>query len=94
MFITEREDIKPILGLDGLREVNWTIRKFKMSTAPINQSKADKIFTNFEKLFKRNQTIKDTKIKKQSKAGHTPIKQKTRPLPYFYILMSKKNHTI
>ena len=82
MFITEREDIKPLLGMDWLREFNWTIRHIEKTTRITDQSEKDKIITHFEMLFKTNRTIKDTDFKIQLKPGHAPIKQKARPIPY------------
>ena len=82
MLITEPEDIKPLLGTDWLREINWTIRHIEKTTTPTDQSEKDEIITQFKKLFKTNQAIKDNENKKQIKMGHKPIKQKARPIPY------------
>ena len=77
MLITERKDIKPLLGMDWLREINKTPLKIESTTTKMDQSEKDNKFT---KLFKRNQTINDTEIKIQLKPGHPPTKQKTRPI--------------
>ena len=62
MLITEQKDIKQILGMDRLREIEWTIRHFEKSTTQTDQSEIDEIITKFENLFKTNQTVKDNKI--------------------------------
>ena len=51
-----------------------------MLDEPINQSK--NIYTNFNKLFENNHTIKNIEVKIQIKPGCYPIHQKTRPIPY------------
>ena len=75
ILITEREDIKPLLGMDWLRQLNGWIRNIESTTTTIDQSE-DKKIANFGKLFKTNRTIEDTEIKIQLKRGHPPIKQK------------------
>ena len=89
--ITEAEDTKPLLGMDWLREVNWTMRHIEKTTTITNQSKKDKKNTNFEKLFKMNRTIEDTEIKIQLKPGLPPIKQKARPIPHHFQGFDGKN---
>ena len=79
MLITERQDIKPLLGMDWMREFNWTIRNIQNTTLT-DQSEKEK--THFEKPFETNRTCKDTKIKIELKPRHPPIKQKARPIPY------------
>ena len=54
MLITEREDKKPLLGIDWLRDFNWTIRNIGSTTTITDQSEEDKIFTKSEELFKTN----------------------------------------
>ena len=80
MLITSREDIIPLLGMDWLRRINLTIRHVKMTTTLIDQSERDEVITQFEKLFKRNRTIKDTEMKLQLKSGLLLRKQKVRPV--------------
>ena len=58
VFITEREDIKPFIGMDRLREFNEVIQKIEHATKKTDQSVKIKITANFEKLFTRNRTIK------------------------------------
>ena len=82
MLITEREDFKPLLGMDWIREINWIIRYFDQKTTLTDQSETEGKITQFEKLFKTNPTIKDIENKLQLKLGHLPIKQKDRPIPY------------
>ena len=74
MFNTEREEIKPLLGMDWLRELNWMIRHIEKTTTITDQSEKDKIFTNFEKVFKTSRTIKDTESEMQRKPGYAPKK--------------------
>ena len=81
MLITEREDIKPLLGMGWLRELNWTMRHIEKPTTPTDQSERNKIITPFEKLVQTNSTNKVTENKMQLKPGHIPIKQKARPIP-------------
>ena len=82
MLTTEREDIKPVLGMDWLRDLNRTIRHIEKTTTTTDQTEKDKIIRNFEKLWETNQTIKDSDIKEQPEPGHPLIKQKARPIRY------------
>jgi len=59
--------------MDWLREFNWTMRHIEKPTTQTDQSERDEIITQFEKLFKTNQTIKDTETKIQLKSGHPPL---------------------
>ena len=57
MLITEREDIKPLFGMDWRREF----------TLP-DQLEKDKLFANFlKKHFMTNLTVEDTEVKIQLK---------------------------
>ena len=80
-FLSERENIKPLLGMDQLRVFLSTIWHIEKTTTITNQSKKNKIITIFQKFFKTNGKTKDTEIKIQIKSGHLPSKQKTRPIP-------------
>ena len=60
MLLTEREDMKPLTAMAWPRYFNWTIRHIKKRTKITNQLKEVKIITKFKKLFKTNQTIKET----------------------------------
>ena len=75
-LITEREDFKPLFGMDWLWEFCWTTQHTEKSTTPIDQSERDKINTQIEKPFKTNQTNENTKIKTQLKPVHIPKKTK------------------
>ena len=68
--------------MDLMREFSWIKRSIESTTTTNDQSKEDKNFTNFEKLFKTNRTVKDTEIKLQMKPGYSPVKHKARRLPY------------
>ena len=82
MLITEGEDIKLLLGVDWIWEVIGTMRLIQKSTTPTDQSERNEVFTQFEKLVKKSQTIKDTEIKIFLKSGHISMKQKARIIPY------------
>ena len=82
MLITEQEDIKPLIGMDWLREFNWTTRSIEGTTTTSDQSEKEKINTNFEKFFKKNQTVNETEIKAQLRPGHPPTKQNAKSIPY------------
>ena len=82
MLITERVDIKPLLGMDWLREYNWTIRHIEKWTTPTDHSEGDEKSAQFEKFFWTSRTINDTEVKIQLKPSHIPIKQKTRLIPF------------
>ena len=60
MLITKREDIKPLLDMDWLREINWTLRNIESTTTTTNQSEKDKLFKKREKFLKTKRTTKDT----------------------------------
>ena len=62
IFITQRSDITPLLGVNWLKQLPITINKIQMDE-PTNQSEA--IHTKFSKLFETNQTIKDIEVKTQ-----------------------------
>ena len=90
----EGEDIKPLLGMDCLRDFLWTIRNFGSKTKKIHRSEEDGIFTKLEKLFKLYQTFKDTEIERQLNLGQLTIKQKNRTTPYYiqsYVEKRKRN---
>ena len=82
MLNTERENIKPLLGMDWLRKLNWTIRHIEKSTTQTDPSETDEIITKNEKLSKTKKTFKDTEIRRQLKPGNLPLKQKDRPIPH------------
>ena len=70
MLITERDDIKPLLGMHWLREFNWTIRHIEKTTTLADYPGRGETVRQFKKLFKTKRTIKDTEIQIQLKPGH------------------------
>ena len=88
MIIADREYIKPLFGMDWLREFIWTILHVEKSTTPNDQSKIDEIIAQFEKQFQRNETNKDPEIKIQLKPGH--ILKKNRKLHQYYTIYQKQ----
>ena len=78
-LITERTDITPLLGMDGMESFKLTIGRIQL--AENNQSEREKRFNKFPDLFENNETIKDTEISIQLKPGHYRVKQKARPVP-------------
>ena len=74
--------MKPLLTMDWVPLFNWTIQNIESTTSLTELSEKIKILTNFEKLFKTNRTIEEAGIKTQLKPGHSPVKPKTRPIPY------------
>ena len=95
-MLTEREDIKPLLGMDWPGNFNCTMRHIGKTATLTNQSETDETFTKFQKLFKTNRTIKDTEIKIQLQPVHQRMKQKARPIPYLIqnYLAKKTNNLI
>ena len=79
---TEREHIKPSLGMECLREFNSTKRHIEKTTKLTDQTERDKVIAKFETNFKTNRSIDDTQIKIQLKPVHLPLKQKAGPKPY------------
>ena len=79
ILITERNDITPLLGMDWMKKFNLTIGNIR--TEENNQSEKIRVIGKFPDLFKNNTTIKDTEINIQPKPGHSPVKQKARPIP-------------
>ena len=94
MLITECEIIKPLLCVDWLRELKWTIRNIENTMTIINRSENYKIITNFKLLSKKNRTVQGTEIKLELKPGHPPMKRKLDPNCIFYKAMSKKSNLI
>ena len=65
------------IGLQGSLETN-IIRNISTN------GKGERIFEDFEKLFKTNHTIKDLTIEIQLKKDAKPIQQKGRPVPIHF----------
>ena len=61
ILITEREDIKPLLGMDWLQKSNSTIRNIGSTTNLTDRSELNKKVRTFGKLFKTDRTIKHSK---------------------------------
>ena len=51
--ITEREDLKPLLGMDWLRDFNWTIQNIDSTTTTTDQSEEETKFSQTLKNFSR-----------------------------------------
>ena len=51
IFITEQEDIKPLLGMDWVRDFIGTTRKIESTRKTTDHSENDKKIANFKKLF-------------------------------------------
>ena len=79
ILITKRNDITPLLGVNGLKQLPITINKIQLDE-PTNQSET--IYAKFNKLFETNHTIKIIEVKIQIKPGCYPIQQKARPIPH------------
>ena len=79
ILITERTDIKPLLGMDWTKKFKLTIGRIQLTET--NQLEKEKVIIKFPDLFENNRTIKNTEIKIQLKPGHFPVKQKARLIP-------------
>ena len=79
ILITERNDITPLLGMDWMKKFKLTFGNIR--TEESNQSETKRVIEKFPDLFKNNTTIKDIEINIQLKPGHSPVKQKARPIP-------------
>ena len=63
-LITEKGDLKTLLGMDWLREVNWMIQDIESSTETTDQPERNGIFNFFLKNYsKRNERLKRSIIK-------------------------------
>ena len=89
IFITERTDITPLLGMDCMKKFKVTIGRIQL-TEP-NQSEKEKVIKKFPDLFENNRTKKDTEINIQLKSGHYPVKQKRDRFHYTYKKMWDEN---
>ena len=79
ILITERTDITPILGMDGMKSFKLTIGRIQL--AETNQSEKERVINKFLDLFENTRTMKDTEINIQLKPGLYLVKQKARPIP-------------
>ena len=86
ILITEKKNTQPLLGLDWLDKLEIGLQGSRETNIIRNIStngKGERIFEDFEKLFKTNHTIKDT-IEIQLKKDAKPIQQKIRPVPIHF----------
>ena len=87
ILITEKKNTQPLLGLDWLDKLEIGLQG-NLETNIIRNitasEKGEKIFKEFENLFKNNHTIKDLTIDIQLKKDTKPIQQKGRPVPIHF----------
>ena len=87
ILITENKNTQPLLGLDWLDKLEIGLQG-NLETNIIRNitasEKGEKIFKEFENLFKNNHTIKDLTIDIQLKKDTKPIQQKGRPVPIHF----------
>ena len=87
ILITEKKNTQPLLGLDWLDKLEIGLQGSRETNIIRNIStngKGERIFEDFEKLFKSNHTIKDLTIEIQLKKDAKPIQQKGRPVPVHF----------
>ena len=80
LLITERNDIRPLLGMDWLKKFRLTIGIIRLDEN--SQSEKRQIVEKFSDLVRKNTTIKDAEMNIQLKPGHYPVKSKTNPSPF------------
>ena len=78
ILITQRDDIKPLLGVNWLKQLPITIKKILLDE---HNCQSNEIHTKLHKLFETNNTIKNAEVKIQLKPGCYLIQQKARPIP-------------
>ena len=87
ILLTENKNAQPSLGLDWLDKLEIGLQGNK-NTNIIRHIETDgrrqKIFDEYEDLFKKNHTIKDLTIDIQLKKDTKPIQQKGRPVPIHF----------
>ena len=87
ILITEKKNTQPLLGLDWLDKLEIGLQR-NLETNIIRNitasEKGEKIFKEFENVFKNNHTIKDLTIDIQLKKDTKPIQQKGRPVPIHF----------
>ena len=87
ILITEKKNTQPLLGLDWLDKLEIGLQG-NLETNIIRNitasEKGEKIFNEFENLFKNNHTIEDLTIDIQLKKDTKPIQQKGRPVPLHF----------
>ena len=87
ILITEKKNTQPLLGLDWLDKLEIGLQGSHETNIIRNitaDEKGEKIFEEFENLFKKNHTIEDLTIDIQLKKDTKPIQQKARPVPIHF----------
>ena len=87
ILITEKKNTQPLLELDWLDKLEIGLQGSHETNIIRNitaSKKGEKIFEEFENLFKKNHTIKDLTIDIHLKKDTKPIQQKGRPVPIHF----------
>ena len=93
ILITEKKNTQPLLGLDWLDKLEIGLQRSRETNIIriiSTNGKGERIFEDFEKLFKTNHTIKDLTIEIQLKKDAKPIQQKGRPVAIHFQRIVKK----
>ena len=93
ILITEKKNTQPLLGLDWLDKLEIGLQgshETNIIRSITTNEKGEKIFKEFEDLFKNNHTIKNLTIDIQLKKDAKPIQQKGRPVPIHFQKIVKK----
>ena len=92
-LITEKKNTQPLLGLDWLDKLEIGLqgsRETNIIRSITTNEKSEKIFKEFENLFRNNHTIKNLTIDIQLKKDAKPVQQKGRPVPIHFQKIVKK----
>ena len=84
ILITEKKNTQPLLGLDWLDKLEIGLQGSRETNIIRNittKEKGEKIFEEFENLFKNNHKIKNLTIDIQLKKDAKTVQQKGRPVP-------------
>ena len=87
ILITEKKNTQPLLGLDWLDKLEIGQQgscKTNIIRNITTNEKGEKIFKEFDNLFKNNHTIKNLTIDIQLKKDAKPVQQKGRPVPIHF----------
>ena len=93
ILITQKKNTQPLLGLDWLDKLEIGLQESHETNiirSITTNEKGEKIFKEFENLFKNNHTIKNLTIDIQLKKDAKPIQQKGRPVPIHFQKIVKK----
>ena len=93
ILITEKKNTQPLLGLDWLDKLEIGLRGSRETNIIRNittNEKSEKVFKEFENLFKNNHTIKNLTIDIQLKKDAKPVQQKGRQVPIHFQKIVKK----